>query len=274
MDIIKDKSLGVNELIDGMQKIADEHNAICSKIFTTAATVEVEANMKIMIVSDVHLGSKFTDYKLLKSLYTDLKNNDFKVLLNGDLIDNYPPNGRLAKVGVDEQIIPPSMQRELYQKLLEDLAANQKLIAINIGNHEEFSDLDFLGNFKRKYPEIPLFLNRGRLFLLVGNGRKYEIALVHKSRFNSFLNPTHSAIRELTLTFPGADAIITSHTHIAAYQLHPYNGRQIHLIKTPSFKQGDPFAVRYYDLNEYETLIQCLVIGDKITYVNDYRTLL
>jgi hypothetical protein len=52
---------------------------------------------------------------------------------------------------------------------------------------------------------------------------EYEMLLFHKSRFRSFLTPTHGARRELMLSLPSADIVAGGHDHQPGLEVFWYN---------------------------------------------------
>ena len=263
------KPAEVLETIKALKRIQEEARSLTTEVFSfEPVRKKVEEGTKIVLLSDVHIGSIFTDYQVLSDvLEYIMENDDVKVIFNGDLVDNF--TRKLAFLGVEEQIVSPSTQREIFVGLLESLAP--KIIAFNVGNHEEFSDLDYIRLYKRQHPNVTFFLNRGKLELEVGE-RVWNVALVHKSRYNSTINPVHTGIRELQLNYPDADVIIMGHTHENAIARVPYCGRMVYLVKVPALKFLDPFSYRFFDPYRYEPEVPVLeVYSDRIKVHSNYR---
>ncbi len=259
----------VLDILKSLKRIQEETRSITTEVFSfEAVRKKVKEGTKIVLLSDVHIGSIFTDYSVLSDVIEFiLTNDDVRVIINGDLIDNFTK--KLAFIGVEEQIVSPSTQREIFVGLLESLAP--KIIAFNVGNHEEFSDLDYIRLYKRQHPNVTFFLNRGKLELEVGE-RVWNVALIHKSRYNSTINPVHTGMRELQLKYPDADVIIMGHTHENAIARVPYCGRMVYLVKVPALKFLDPFSYRFFDPHNYEPEVPVLeVYGDRIKVHSNYR---
>lgn len=256
---------------------------------TTQAVVEKEiceyAGLPtvILCIGDLHLGSKFTNYQAVKEFIDFVKAEiNVYVIINGDIIDNFDSgSGKLQKVGLDSQLVAPSEQREIYRMLIEEL--REKILAVNLGNHEEFSAIDTFLNFSHAN-KIPLGLNRIRLNLtfkhlwvtvdddLLRCEYKVKLAAIHKARFNSSLNPNHANQRELHLHYPEADVIITSHTHTPAIQVrtYPQNDalKKVIYIQTGTFKSFDTHSYKYFSPHESSAFaVQGLIVypREKIT---------
>jgi predicted phosphodiesterase len=203
----------------------------------------------IIFSSDVHFGSIYTDYqKLLKIWKTVLERDHIYLAVVGDFIDNFElPVPRLLQSIVNTQIITPALQRDYYVKFLNALIERNKLIACVLGNHENFTpSYPYVQLLREK--NIPLAKNRLYLRLKI-NEQEYRIAFIHRSRFNSHLNPVHSSIMELRSLYPDADIVVTSHTHLPGMMVFPYprDGRYTEriLIRTGSLK-ADPFQMERY----------------------------
>ena len=101
--------------------------------------------------------------------------------------------------------------------------------------------------------KAPMFDNRGLLRLHVGQ-QTYTLLLFHKSRFRSFLRPTHGAYRELQLSYP-ADVVAGAHDHQFGFEAFDnYRlareagdsfGGLTYLIKTGAYQDGQ-LGWRYF----------------------------
>lgn len=236
----------------------------------------------VLCIGDLHLGSKFANYKAVKEFIAFIKGeSNVYVIINGDIVDNFDSgSGKLQKVGLDSQLVSPSEQREIYRLLIEELRG--KILAVNLGNHEEFSNTDTFINWSHAN-KIPLGLNRIRLNLtfkhlwavdddLLRCEYTVKLAAIHKARFNSSLNPNHAAQRELHFHYPEADVIITSHTHTPAIQVrtYPQNDtlKKVIYIQTGTFKSCDAHSYKYFSPHESSAFaVQGLIVypREKIT---------
>lgn len=240
-------------------------------------------HIMIMFAADLHFGSIYTNYSKIIEFYKFiLEKDNVYVIINGDIIDNFDlPSTKHLIAGINSQIITPELQRDLFLKFLNALIQKKKLLACVLGNHEAFS---------HQYPyfkliqNVPVSSNRMLLNIKLSL-QEYKIALVHKSRFNSILNPLHANLRELTTMYPDADIIVTSHTHLPALSVIPYpkSGKYAEriLIKTGTFKI-DPYTTSFFSHPpDLELTIPCVVLSPierKITpflnYYDAYKFLL
>lgn len=180
------------------------------------AHIEIVTSQPIalMFSGDWHLGAEGVDYQAWV--------RDIQYLLD-------TPNLYMAEVGDDRenmrsfrmlssvlnQVLSPKQQAHMLRGVIEDLTANDKLIAKVGGNHDEEFDQRIFGEALQGYllekMKAPRFKNRGLVYLTVGEV-EYTILLFHKSRFKSFLRKTHGTMREQQLSFP-ADIIAGGHDH-------------------------------------------------------------
>jgi predicted phosphodiesterase len=226
--------------------------------------MDVWNDIMIIFSSDIHLGSIYTDYKKLIEIWTTIIQNDRMYLaVVGDFIDNFDLNSvKLLQAGVNSQLLTPLIQRDIFTKYIQALAAKGKLLACVLGNHEMFS---------HQYPyfqmlqNLPVSANRMFLKLKVGIN-EYKIALIHKSRYNSYMNPIHSCYRELTLFYPDADIVVTAHTHLPAMAVIPYPSDGYYknrvLIKTGTLKTLDPYTLANFS-HELDTSVSlpCVILS-------------
>ncbi len=253
---MSDKLNKVFEILDYAEFLTETERELfdCQPEFEHYKTLDIQTEKPIAIIfsSDTHFGSIHTNVAEIKNvLNTILENDNVFLAVNDDFIDNFEtPVPKLLLAGINSQILSPAKQREFYKNFIELLGENKKLLAVVIGNHEEFSGQNPYIQTLFQY-QVPLGINRLLLNLKLNNEVEYKIAMVHKSRFNSILNPVHSSHRELTLYYPTADVVCTSHTHFPAIYTFPYpKDDELFdriLIKTGTFKDKDAYTFKYFN---------------------------
>jgi hypothetical protein len=258
------------------------------------ATIRVTSDHPIGIVhsADWHLGSMHTsttewirDFKYL------LRQDDLYLVSLGDEVDMMQ-TFRVASARA--QLLGVSRQEDLLKWVFDELVDNQKILCAGFGNHDtEFAERCWGSSYSKrvKSDRIPYFNGMGQLILHVGD-QTYRGAMVHKTRFHSFLNALHGNIRLQQLHFPHAHWIATAHTHNPAYgcfQAFPeareagldFGGDQM-LIKCGTYKVDDPYSKRYYGKGTIgnPTLVlhpnsnKQLVFGhpqDAVTYIRGWK---
>jgi len=223
-----------------------------------ACKVEVPTSDPIAVAytSDEHLGSIATDYTAwLDDIDFLLNTPGLYAVSAGDMIENQRAFKTVS--AVINQIIPPDLQEEIVREITLELFVKNKLLAAGAGNHDtEFCErLYGKSNVEKIISRlVPFFNGKGAMELTVGN-QKYTHLIIHKTRFNSFLNALHGAKREYQLTLP-ADVVVTAHTHKPAFEMYyqyemaseigmgigPYSL----LIKTGTYKTEDAYSKRYW----------------------------
>ena len=180
------------------------------------AHIKIETNVPIslMFSGDWHLGAQGVDYVAwLDDIEYLLSTPNLYMAEVGDDRENMRSFRMLS--GVLNQVLSPKQQAHMIRGVIEELTANDKLIAKVGGNHDEEFDQRIYGEALQGYllekMKAPRFKNRGLIYLTVGN-IEYTILLFHKSRFRSFLRKTHGNMREQQLSFP-ADIIAGGHDH-------------------------------------------------------------
>ena len=81
----------------------------------------------------------------------------------------------------------------------------------------------------------------GRVYWRVGDFVYPELAL-HKGKFNSSFNLTHTCKQYQRLHFPDARMVIVEHQHIAAVEQYRYNDKECAAIRTGTYAVYDDYA--------------------------------
>lgn len=240
-----DPATRIKEKLQRLEKMRDLYTEYLPR-HVFEHKIDVYHDIIVLFISDWHLGSIYTSYQKASEIWDAILSNDrVYVVVDGDMIDNFEvASTKLLQAGISSQLITPALQREILMECLSVLKEKGKLLAVVLGNHESFT---------QQYPfsaisGIPVALNRMFLKLKIGF-TEYKIAVVHKSRYNSTLNPLHSSQRELTVLYPDADVVVSAHTHlpVVATYPYPYEGRYVDrvLIKLGTIK-SDEYTTAYF----------------------------
>lgn len=209
-------------------------------------SINTSQPIAITFSSDWHLGSVAADYdQFIDHIDYVLNTPNLYVITVGDEIDNFYRFNTLRPIF--DQIIPPKIQIQMLRGIIDDLTKEGKILAACWGNHSsEFSEkalgfdiMEFLVN-----NQIPYLGVKGLINLNIGD-QSYDHLIVHKTRYNSFLNRLHGNKREFQLTYP-ARVIITAHTHVPDFETYYHYGKRNFLIKCGTFKIDDNYSMRYY----------------------------
>lgn len=208
--------------------------------------------LRIIPISDVHLGDKLTNYKLLKEVLETIKNTpNVYTILNGDLCNTALKNSK-SDVYADE--MSPMEQIDYLIELLEPI--KDKILVIGTGNHEDRitkeTNIDVIQLVAKQLGIEDRYTNGWwYLFLRFGEkdqGRKapmcYQITGYHGSGGGRKPGGKVNRLEEMGQTVI-ADVYIMGHTHkpmatksaiyIPDYANNSLNKKQMHFLMTNSF---------------------------------------
>lgn len=220
------------------------------------ATIRISPNERgmagICFSADWHLGSLFTDYKLLKkNLELILDTDNIYQITVGDLNNNFRKfRSLLCSL---TQLASPADQRQLLSAILKEFVVKKKWLCATWGNHDVVMDeqlygesiiADLLGE------NFVYFNGKGRLNLLIGD-QKYIIEMSHFYPGHSILNPNHALGRQLRHYSPDADVIVQGHLHLPSAQWYYYSGRRINLIEVGGFNPDDNYFKRFWEASRF-----------------------
>ncbi len=208
--------------------------------------------LKIIPLSDVHLGDKLTNYKLLKECIERIKNEpNTYTIINGDFCNTALKNSK-SDVYSDE-LTPMEQLRQMID-LLEPI--KDKILAITTGNHERRiqndTSIDITYLVAKQLGILDRYSN-GWWYLFLrfgekGQGRKipmcYQITGYHGSGGGRKTGGKANRLEEMSQVVI-ADLYIMSHTHkplstksnifIPDYGNNTLNKKQMHFLMTNSF---------------------------------------
>lgn len=208
--------------------------------------------LRIIPISDVHIGDKLTNYKLLKEVLETIKDTpNVYTILNGDLCNTALKNSK-SDVYLDE--LTPMEQVLRLIELLEPI--KDKILVIGTGNHEDRiskdTNIDVIRLVARELGIEDRYAdNWWYLFLRFGEkerGRKaemcYQITGYHGSGGGRKTGGKANRLEEMSQTVI-ADLYIMGHTHkplstkgaiyLPDYANNSLNKKQMYYLMTNSF---------------------------------------
>lgn len=218
-------------------------------------TKNTDQQIKIMLISDIHLGSKYDDINLLNKIYDYCITNNINIIINaGDIIDG-------ISLGKEKRI--KSFERQI-DYLIKHYPFDKNIINfICLGNH----DID---SFTTNNQDISTILYNFRHDLVslgygLGNINIKNESIYIKHNISGF-NNSH---------IPSESLILLGHSHKAS--IYPNGNLYVHIptlsninnetngfpgamIMNITFKNG------YFKVGHFEQLI----IADKIYKVNEF----
>jgi len=208
----------------------------------------------IMKTADIHFGGLDIDYEeLLSNVRFLLENDNFYIQLFGDDI-NLMVMHNMAAARHDGWT--PEDQIAWLESYVDLCLSKGKIISMASGNHsDEFTERTAGFGIVRALlkHKVPYFRGLGYIDLKVGK-ITYPMAFVHKTRFNSFMNPTHGNKRmeQMHSHLFGvnrkiAREYITAHTHNPAFSMQGcLPDERIYYIKCGTFKTNCVYSQRFF----------------------------
>jgi len=206
----------------------------------------------LVFSGDWHLGGKsinydqwIEDFKFFKTLPPD----QFRLILMGDLIDNFFPKFNNAEAVFG--LISPTNQMKFIGKILDEIAPYIDVACW--GNHdnewqEKISGSSELG--EKLQSICHYFYGKGKVDYYVGK-EKYTITLSHKLKGHSWFHNLHGNIREWINS--KSEIVVGAHKHSPGFMKDSAGvsetGKPIHryLVQVGTYKDGDDtFTNRYY----------------------------
>ena len=208
--------------------------------------------LRIIPISDVHIGDKLTNYKLLKEVLETIKNTpNVYTIINGDFCNTALKN---SKSDIYSEELTPMEEINRMIELLEPIRS--KILVLGNGNHEsriaKETSIDVVKlvakqlGIEDRYAESWWYL-----FLRFGEkqkGRKipvsYQISGYHGSGGGRKVGSKANRLEEMSQTVI-ADLYIMSHTHkplstkgaiyLPDYGNNTLNKKQLYYLMTNSF---------------------------------------
>jgi hypothetical protein len=221
--------------------------------------IETDEPIAIMKTADWHFGGIDVDYRAFERHVRLLYDTPgFYQQIVGDAI-NLMTLHRI--VATRTEILSPEEQFEFLHSFIHETVGRGKLISVTGGNHDdEFSERSVGFGILKVIAKgkVPYFRGHGYLDLVIRNSKgeeyTYPMALAHKTRFSSFMNPLHGnkRMQQQVVEFfgPGRPIpreFITAHTHNPAMMTEGLlpEDRIIH-IKCGTYKTDCTYSQRFF----------------------------
>lgn len=225
------------ETIRAMEKLVAYHQQVPEEI---SISIDTELPVGLVHSSDWQLGQFGVDYD---SFETDIEavrqEQGLFIAIGGDSYQNII---QPSKMGSSHNQTPISVQKGLvyltYKRLVESI------LYIGTGNHNYWSALlegeDWDGEMARRL-NLVYTKHCAKINLKVGE-IVYPIMRMHKSRFNSAFNLTHTCKQNQRLYFPDARIVVAEDKHVASLEQYRYNDKECVAIRTGTYAVYDDFA--------------------------------
>jgi len=205
---------------------------------------EIKTNKPVAIVhtADWQLGEPGVDYEQFETDHnTWLTTPNLLVNIGGDGYQNII---QTSKMGSSHNQQPIVSQRGIYYTAVKPLSDANKLLAIGTGNHNYWSALLSGEDWDMELAHrLGVAYSRHASVIHVKVGKMdYPILRMHKGRFNSSFNLTHSAKQHQRMDFPDARIVVVEHHHCPAVEQYYYNGKLCCAIRPGTYAVNDDFA--------------------------------
>lgn len=223
-----------------------------TSIRQSVAKCSIKTNVPIALsfISDVHLGSNYTDYDaFFRDLKTIADTPQIYLMKGGDWCDKFMPSFRDASASA-WQLQPPQVQLLIVERLMDYLG--KALVAVIGGNHDRMDakktgiSTEYFIHRKLKVPYLP----EGGLVEITIGDIKYKILWKHDYRFKSAMNQFNPHHRMLEQLAPDVDVVVLEHLHspgIESIERFEFDQkRTVISVRTGSYKTNDPYSMDHY----------------------------
>ncbi len=233
----------------------------------------IETSLPIGVVNtaDWHLGEYGVAYDCLKADVGLMASEEgLYVNIGGDCYQNII---QPSKMGSSHNQQPISAQRGAYVLILKILLA--RTIAIGTGQHNYWQALlageDWDGELAKKL-NVAYSKHAAIIHIKVGDF-DYPLLRMHKTRFNSAFNLTHTCKQYQRMYFPQARIVVAEDKHIAAVEQSRYNDNECVYIRTGTYSVYDDFAQQngFYGAYVANPMVVLYPNEDRLVAFNDFR---
>jgi hypothetical protein len=224
-------------IIRDLSKLTAFHEQVPNEL---TIKIDTELPIALTFTSDWQLGEFGVDYEAFERDIKFLeKQAGFKVHVGGDGYQNLI---QASKIGSSQNQVPVAVQRGLYTLSLKRLMA--RILTLGTGNHNYWAKLatgeDWDGEMAKKLKL--LYIKHYALVHLWIGKQEYPYLVMHKGRFNSSFNLTHTCKQYQRLYFPEARIVVIEHQHVSAVEQYQYNGKECLAMRPGTYAVYDDFA--------------------------------
>lgn len=230
-------------LVKGMDSLVATHQRFPTELSISLPTAEP---IGIVFTSDWQLGQFGVDY--------DSFQNDIKTVVNEPGLycavggDGYQNIIQASKIGSAHNQIPICVQKALYVMALQEII--KKLLFIGTGNHNYWSalaegedwDAELARRLQKEMGHVVVYTKHfAKVIFRIGN-IVYPIVRMHKSRFQSSFNLTHTCKQNQRMYFPDARIVVAEDKHVGDTEQYRYNDQECLAIRTGTYAVYDDYA--------------------------------
>jgi hypothetical protein len=225
------------EILEKLNKLVAFHQKVPTEI---SLVIPETLPIGVVFFADEHVGAFGVDLESLKRDWIIAKEEPGLYTMQGG--DGYHNIIQPSKMGSSHNQAPICVQKAVYANMLKENWG--KILCVGIGQHNYWSALmdgeDWDGELARRF-KLVYTKHAARINLKVGE-MLYPILRMHKSRFNSAFNWTHTCKQNQRLYFPDCRIIVAEDKHVADMEQYRYNEQECVAIRTGTYCTYDDFA--------------------------------
>lgn len=201
----------------------------------------------ILPISDTHLGSWSTDYDLLEQITKEIvETPNLYVMLVGDL------NQMAIKMRGVAEVMDNALKPELQDLLVErwlDLFL-PKVLCASWDNHaimRQENQMGYSPHASMIKHRVIYFPHIGHIDIKVGQ-QTYKVAVSHKFRGSSYLNPLHAQMRYMRMEGLDREICVQGDTHTPGMNIYYDGPVQRMTINCGTIQTHSTFGKRFFSL--------------------------
>jgi len=208
----------------------------------TEVVIEIKTDLPIGVtdLSDIHTGEYGVEYDSLRKDVMVIRDEPGLFCEVGG--DGYSNIIQPSKIGSSHNQIPITVQRGFFVMMIKQLI--KKVKVMRTGNHNYWSTMavgEDWENELAKRLKLLYMKHFGKIYWKVGD-MVYPELVMHKGRFESSFNLTHSCKQYQRLYFPDARIIKIEHKHVADMEQYRYNEHECVAIRTGTYAVYSDYA--------------------------------
>jgi len=227
------------DVIKREHKLISYHHHSPTELFIEIAT---DKPIAIINTADWQLGQNGVDYESFGEDVREWEKTDGIYLNIGG--DGYQNIIQSSKIGSSHNQTAVSVQKGFYVLTLKKLL--HRILCLGTGNHNYWTTMadgeDWDGELAKRI-NVVYTKHLARIDLKVGQ-QIYTILRLHKGRFNSSFNLTHSAKQYQRSHCPEARIIVIEHHHAPAIEQYLYNEKECVAIRPGTYAVYDDYALQ------------------------------
>lgn len=251
------KACGV---VQQMQALSKE--ASTSQDEATIKFSGLEKPIVVWPISDWHFGSYGSDYGAIEEMTDYIVNTDnLYIAVVGDMLQM-----AIKMRGVLEMMdnaLPPKLQMKFLDTWINDVA--HKILFASFDNHSVIREENATGfsEYANKFGKKCIYHNGIGHTDIVANEQVYKVAVSHRFRGSSFINPVHGLCRYLRMEAPDREIAIQGDTHVPAFMQYPEGGSLRTVINCGTLQTNSGYGKRFFSLKTWTDFPALVLFHDR-----------